>query len=159
MIVYFDTSAIVSIVIDEASSLIAARLWDDADRVVSCRLAYVEGRAALAMARRMNRLDEDELRLAVQDFESLHAQLDVVEVTPGLVQDAGSLAERFALRGYDAVHLASAQLVQDPDVVLAAGDPRAAHRRWEWQLRISRIPPRIEWRRPHPGDPGHGGAG
>lgn len=122
MIVYFDTSAIVPIVIEEASSHAACRLWDDADRVLSSRLVYAEGRAALAMARRMDRLEEDELRTAVQDFESLHEQLDLVEVTPALVHDAGSLAERFALRGYDAVHLASAQLVQDPDLVIAAGD-------------------------------------
>jgi uncharacterized protein len=122
VIVYFDTSAIVPIVIEEASSLTASRLWDDADRVVSSRLAYAEGRAALATARRRDRLEEDELRTAVRDFESLHEQLDIVEVTPELVHDAGSLAERFSLRGYDAVHLASAQLVQDPDLVLAAGD-------------------------------------
>lgn len=100
----------------------ASRLWDEADRVVSSRLVYVEGRAALAMARRMDRIDEDELGAALQDFESLHQQLDIVEVTEHLVRDAGSLAERLALRGYDAVHLASAQLVRDPDLVLAAGD-------------------------------------
>jgi predicted nucleic acid-binding protein len=122
VIVYFDTSAIVPIVIEEASSLGASRLWDDADRVVSSRLVYAEGRAALATARRMDRLEEDELRAAVGDFESLYEQLDIVEVTPGLVLDAGSLAERFGLRGYDAVHLASARLVRDPDLVLAAGD-------------------------------------
>jgi uncharacterized protein len=122
VIVYFDTSGIVPIIIEEASSLAASRLWDDADRVVSSRLVYAEGRAALAMARRMDRLVADGLRTAVRDFESLHGQLDIVEVTPRLVHDAGSLAERFALRGYDAVHLASAQLVQDPDLVLAAGD-------------------------------------
>lgn len=122
MIVYFDTSAIVPIVIEEASSPAASRLWDDADRVVSSRLVYAEARAALALARRMDRLEEDELRTAVQDFEALHEQLDIVEVTAELVRDAGSLAERFALRGHDAVHLASAQLIQDPDLVLAAGD-------------------------------------
>ncbi len=122
MIVYFDTSAIVPIVVEEVSSPTASRLWDDADRVVSSRLVYAEGRAALAMARRMDRLEEDELTTAVRDFESLYGQLDIVEVTPELVHDAGSLAERFALRGYDAVHLASAQLIHDPDLVLAAGD-------------------------------------
>lgn len=122
MIVYFDTSAIIPIVIEEASSLPASRLWDDAERVVSSRLVYAEGRAALAMARRMDRLGEDQLRTAVHDFELLHDQIDIVEVRPELVHDAGSFAERFALRGYDAVHLASAQLVRDPDMVLAAGD-------------------------------------
>jgi predicted nucleic acid-binding protein len=90
--------------------------------VVSSRLVYAEGRAALAMAYRLKRVDEDELRTAVEDFETLHRQLDMVEVTESLVRDAGSLAEQFSLRGYDAVHLASARLVHDPDTVLAAGD-------------------------------------
>ena len=119
---YFDTSAIVPIVIDEPSSAIAARLWDEADRVVSSRLVYAEGRAALAMARRLDRIDERELREAVDDFESLHDQLDVIEVTEGLVREAGGLAEQMNLRGYDAVHLASARLVDDAEMVLAAGD-------------------------------------
>lgn len=122
MIVYFDTSALVPVIIEEASSGGASRLWDEADRVISSRLVYAEARAALAMARRMHRIDDDQLRTAVQDFESLHQQLDIVEVTETLVRDAGSLAQEFALRGYDAVHLASAQLVHDPDLVLASGD-------------------------------------
>jgi hypothetical protein len=122
LIVYFDTSAIVPIIIEEPSSLAASRLWDEADRVVSSRLVYAEGRAALAMARRLDRVDDYELRTAVHAFESLYQQLDIVEVTENLVRDAGSLAEQFALRGYDAVHLASAQLVHDSDMVIAAGD-------------------------------------
>ena len=130
MIVYFDTSALVPVIIEEPSSAGASRLWDEADRVVSSRLVYAEGRAALAMARRMDRFDDDHLRTAVQDFESLHEQLDIVEVTENLVRDAGSLAQELALRGYDAVHLASAQLVHDPDMVLASRDQHllaAAH--------------------------------
>ena len=122
MIVYFDTSAIVPIIIEEPSSLAASRLWDEADRVVSSRLVYAEGRAALAMAHRLDRVDDDELRASVQDCDTLYQQLDIVEITDGLVRDAGSLAEQFALRGYDAVHLASAQLVHDHDMVLATGD-------------------------------------
>jgi uncharacterized protein len=122
LIVYFDASAIVPIIIEEASSLDAARLWDDAERVVSSRLVYAEVRAALAMAGRLDRINAEELDSAVEGFKSLHQQLDIVEVDGALVRDAGRLAEQFALRGYDAVHLASAQLIQDPDVVLAAGD-------------------------------------
>lgn len=122
MIVYFDTSAIIPIVVEEGSSATNCQLWDDADRVVSSRLVYAEARAALAMARRMGRIDGEGLRAAVLDFESLHDQLDIVEVAPELVRLAGSLAERFSLRGYDAVHLASAQLVRDADLVFAAGD-------------------------------------
>ncbi|MCU4187344.1 type II toxin-antitoxin system VapC family toxin [Acidiferrimicrobium sp. IK] len=122
MIVYFDTSAIVPLVIDEPSSTVASRLWDEADRVVSSRLVYAEGRAALAMARRLDRIDESGLREAVDDFESLNDQLDVIEVTERLIREAGGLAEQLCLRGYDAVHLASARLVDDAEMVLAAGD-------------------------------------
>jgi len=122
LIVYFDTSAIVPVVIDEPSSMVASRLWDEADRVVSSRLVYVEGRAALAMAHRLDRIDEAELREAVDTFESLHDQLDVIEVTEGLLREAGGLAEQLSIRGYDAVHLASARLVDDAEMVLAAGD-------------------------------------
>jgi predicted nucleic acid-binding protein len=122
LIVYFDTSAFLPIVIEEQTSAIASRLWDEADRAVSSRLLYVEGRAALAMARRMDRLDERQLRTAVNDFEALHEQLDMIEITESLVGEAGALAERFGLRGYDAVHLASARLVNDPEMVLAGAD-------------------------------------
>jgi hypothetical protein len=122
LIVYFDTSAIVPIVIEEPSSMVASRLWDEADRVVSSRLVYAEGRAALAMARRLDRIDERGLREAVDEFESLHDQLDMIEVTEGLIREAGGLAEQLSLRGYDAVHLASVRLVDDPEMVLAAGD-------------------------------------
>ncbi len=122
MIVYFDTSAIVPVVIEEPSSVVATRLWDEADRVVSSRLVYAEGRAALAMAHRLDRIDEQGLRRAVDDFESLHDQLDMIEVTEDLIREAGGLAEQLSLRGYDAVHLASARLVNDPEMVLAAGD-------------------------------------
>jgi uncharacterized protein len=122
LIVYFDTSAIVPIVIDEPSSPAAARLWDEADRVVSSRLVYAEGRAALAMACRLKRIDERQLRAVVEDFEVLTRQIDVVEVTENLVLQAGALAEQFDVPGHDAVHLASARLIDDPDVVLASAD-------------------------------------
>ena len=122
MIVYFDTSAIVPVIVEEESGLVASRLWDDADRAVSSRLIYAEGRAAFAMARRMERIDDHQLRTMVRDFESLHQQLDIVEVSEDLVRDAGSLAEELGLRGYDAVHLASARQVHDADLVLASSD-------------------------------------
>jgi predicted nucleic acid-binding protein len=35
---------------------------------------------------------------------------------------AATLSRRFALRGYDAVHCASAERINDDDVVAAAGD-------------------------------------
>ncbi|MDP8976209.1 MAG: type II toxin-antitoxin system VapC family toxin [Actinomycetota bacterium] len=106
----------------EPGSARAASLWDAADRVVSVRLVYPEGRAALAQARRLGRLTARELRAAVTGFDSTYEEFDLVEVDRELARSAGHLAEIHGLGGYDAVHLAAANRVGDPDVVVVAGD-------------------------------------
>ena len=37
---------------------------------------------------------------------------------------AGDLADQLGVRGYDAVHLAAAETLADPDLVVVAGDSR-----------------------------------
>jgi hypothetical protein len=122
VIAYFDTSALVPLLVVEAGSARAATLWDGADRVVSARLVYPEGRAALAQARRLGRLTARQLRAAVNEFDSRYEQFDLVEVDDALARHAGQLAEAHSLRGYDAVHLAAAHRVRDLDLVVVAGD-------------------------------------
>lgn len=122
MIAYIDTSAVVPLLIAEPGSARAATLWDGADRVVSVRLLYPETRAALAQAERLGRLTARQLRDAVTEFDSLFEVVDLVEVDDALARRAGELAEVRQLRGYDAVHLAAADRVHDPNVVLIAGD-------------------------------------
>jgi predicted nucleic acid-binding protein len=122
VIAYFDTSAVVPLLIDEPGSARATSLWDGADRVVSVRLLYPETRAALAQAERLGRLTARQLRGAVTEFDSLFEVIDLVEVDHVLAVRAGELAEARRLRGYDAVHLAAAERVRDPDVVVIAGD-------------------------------------
>ncbi len=122
MIAYFDTSAVVPLVVAEAGSARAATLWDGADRAVSVRLVYPDGRAALAQAQRLGRLTVRQLRAAVREFEARYQELDLVELDDVLARRAGHLAELHGLRGYDAVHLAAADRVRDPDLVVVAGD-------------------------------------
>jgi len=122
VIAYFDTSAVVPLLIAEPGSARAASLWDGADRVVSVRLIYPETRAALARATRLGRLTARQLRDAVNGFDSLFEEIDLVEVDDVLARRAGQLAEVRQLRGYDAVHLAAAERVRDPNVVVIAGD-------------------------------------
>lgn len=122
MIVYFDTSSIVPLLIQEPGSETAGRLWDEADRLVSIRLLYAEGHAALAKASRKRRLDQRHLRRALTDLRSLYVQLDLVEVTDSLVRRAGSLAGTFALGGDDALHLAAAEVLKDNELVFVSGD-------------------------------------
>lgn len=122
MIGYFGTSAVVPLLIAEPGSARAASLWDGADRVVSVRLIYPETRAALARATRLGRLTARQLRDAVNGFDSLFEEIDLVEVDDVLARRAGQLAEVRQLRGYDAVHLAAAERVRDPNVVVIASD-------------------------------------
>jgi uncharacterized protein len=122
VIAYFDTSAVVPLLITEPGSTRAASLWDSADRVVSVRLLYPETRAALAQAGRLGRVTARHLRNAVTNFDSLFEEMDLVELDDPLARRAGELAEVHRLRGYDAVHLAAADRIRDPDVVVIAGD-------------------------------------
>ncbi len=122
MIAYFDTSAVVPLLIAEPGSRRAASLWETADRVVSVRLVYPETRAALAQAQRLGRVGTRDLRDAVTELDSLFEEIDLVEVDAPLARLAGELAEIHRLRGYDAVHLAAADRIRDPSVVVVAGD-------------------------------------
>ena len=122
MIAYFDTSAIVPLLIAETGTDAAGRLWDDAERVVTTRLAWVEALAALASAARLGRISAPQLEASKRELGHLLIQVDLVEVDDDLVSRAGDLAESLALRAYDAVHLAAAQRVLDDDLVLVAGD-------------------------------------
>jgi predicted nucleic acid-binding protein len=117
--VYFDTSAFVKILIQEPGSGSAVRAWRAADSVSCSRLLPAEARAALAMARRQRRLSNAQQAQAKAALDAHWQDVFVVEVTERVVEDAGDLAEQEALRGYDAVHLASA-LRAAVDVLITA---------------------------------------
>jgi uncharacterized protein len=56
-LVYFDSSALVKLVIEETGTALVAELWDGCDAALASRLAYPEVRAALAAAARDHDLD------------------------------------------------------------------------------------------------------
>jgi predicted nucleic acid-binding protein len=124
LIAYLDTSALVPLLIEEPSSNACRRLWDDADDVVSNRLAYAEAGAALAHAERLGRMTPRQERTALERLDDLWSQLLIAEIDQSLVERAAHLARLFALRGYDAVHAASAEVVNGDSVVAGSGDRR-----------------------------------
>ena len=123
-IVYFDSSAFVKLIVEEDGSDLAAALWDGCDAAVSSRLAYPEVRAALAAAGRDHRLASADQRRAEVAWEEFWAATRAVELTEIVTAHAGQLAARQALRGADAVHLASVLAIGAPDTILAAWDQR-----------------------------------
>jgi len=123
-IVYFDSSAFVKLIVDEDGSDLAATLWDGCDAAVSSRLSYPEVRAALAAAGRSHRLDRADLSRAELAWEDYWAATRRVELTERVTAHAGQLASDYALRGGDAVHLASLFAVGAAETLLAVWDQR-----------------------------------
>ena len=121
-LVYFDASALVKLLVSEEGSPLVATLWDGCDAAVSSRLAYPEVRAALAAAARNHDLTTAELVAAERDWEEFWAATRPVELTAAVERHAGQLAGELGLRGADAVHLASALALRDPDLIIAVWD-------------------------------------
>ena len=123
MIAYFDTSALVKLLVsDEDGAETAAEIWDAADAAFTSRVAYPEARAALAAAERARRITRVELGRAREALADVFERCAVVELGAGLAEAAGDTSERFALRAYDAVHLASALAVAEGTTVLVTWD-------------------------------------
>lgn len=120
MITYVDTSTLLKLVVEEVGSDAAAVIWDSADVLASVELVVVDARAALAAAHRAGRLTADQHRAAKREAEALIEELHLVDVSHGLITEAADLAEADGLRGYDAVHLAGALLVEA--VVFSSAD-------------------------------------
>ncbi len=96
--------------------------WRDAESRAASVALLAEARAALAAARRDGRQTAREHGGAVESLVTLWREIDGVELTEGLAMRAGELAEVYALRGYDAVHLASAEAIAEPDTTLVTAD-------------------------------------
>lgn len=130
MIVYFDTSALIPLVVDEPGSPVSTSLWEAADQVFSTRLVVVEAAAALGQSVRTGRTESAVLPELLEETRLMTADATLLDVTPAVIDRAADLAVSRGLRGYDAVHLATAVLVRARDVVFASGDQRllaAAH--------------------------------
>ena len=98
-------------------------------------LIVVEARAALAAAKRGRRLTAEQHADAREELDALLADLHIVEATEALIAEAAELAGAEALRGHDAVHLATALLVgatvlssADTDLCAAGGLSSTPHR-------------------------------
>ena len=118
MILYLDTSAAVKLYVEEKGTPTVVARVGDAEAVATLRVTYAEARAALARHRREGGLTPVGLRRAVRELDREWGTYNVVDVNDPLVRRAGALAERHALRGYDAVQLAAALDLRSAGVVV-----------------------------------------
>src|SRR5699024_3322204 len=119
---YFDTSALVPLVIAEPSSLVCERAWSAAHTITASSLAYVEVHTALAQAERQGRIAHVQRVEAGNSFEDLWTQVTTVTPSDEILHHAVQLGVEFALRGYDAVHCATAMSIASDELFAVSGD-------------------------------------
>jgi predicted nucleic acid-binding protein len=113
MILYLDASALVKRYVAEPGSAEVARIIAEAEIVGTSLITRAETAAALAKAVRMGVLTQEAAVSSLQVFRSEWPLLVRVQATEALMSRADALAWELGLRGYDAVHLASALLWQE----------------------------------------------
>ena len=105
---YFDASALVKLYVAEAHGERVRQTAARADQIACSLIAYIETRAAFARRHRVKELSVAEFERAKRDFDRDWQVFSALSIDTELARQAADFAERFALRSYDAIHLASA---------------------------------------------------
>ena len=108
MILYLETSDLVKLYAEESDSNVISGRVQAADIVATSILSYAEARAALSRKSREKGIDEKEYQRVKTELDMDWEHYFILNLTNDLVKSAGDLAEKHALRGFDALHLASA---------------------------------------------------
>jgi predicted nucleic acid-binding protein len=104
---YLDTSSLLKIYVTEDGSDDVRQELNDCTRAATSAIAYPEAWAAFARRHREGTLTAAVFRAVKRDFDHDWSQYVAVEPTAALCRTAGELAERYALRGSDSIHLAT----------------------------------------------------
>ena len=108
MIVYLDASALVKRYVAEAGSAQVEALIGEAQATGTAVLSRAEVAAALAKAARVGLVTRESALKALQSFNVDWEHLIRLQFGEPLAARAATLAWEHGLRGYDAVHLATA---------------------------------------------------
>lgn len=113
-IYYFDTSALLKrYIIEDGSTWVRATLEAPETDIVVSQLTIVEGVAALARRAKGGAFRPGDAARVIQQLEvDFRRQFLVIQITSALVDKAVDLARQRALRGYDALQLATALTVR-----------------------------------------------
>jgi predicted nucleic acid-binding protein len=124
VIAYFDTSALLKLVIAEDGADQAELLWQSVGEVVVSRLAWPEAVAAFAAAQRGRRLTDEDHRTTIGALRLCFDRCTTISVADRLVDQAADLAADLHLRAADAIHLATALAVMEADSLFVTWDRR-----------------------------------
>ena len=108
-----DTSGLVKIWVDEAHSDQVRAAVRGASHLGSSMVAHAELGATLARLERERLLTHEEREDIQSDFRARWVRMHRVGVGPRLARRGADLARTHALRGFDAIHLATALTLQE----------------------------------------------
>lgn len=129
MILYLDTSALVKKYVDEPFSDLVIDHCRMAEEIATSSVAYAETLATFYRKQRESAMTVSSLWQILDALRKDWSRFIRVEVNDGLNGLIEQVIERHPLRGFDAVHLASALLIHDRlpnEVAFACFDLRMA---------------------------------
>lgn len=129
MILYLDTSALVKRYFRESYSDEIISMWKSATQIVTSFVAYAETMASIYRKKREENLEETLIRKTTGSFQQDWVTFIRVEVNDELKAYIDRVIERHPLRGFDAIHLASAIVIHESisdDFLFACFDKRLA---------------------------------
>lgn len=107
MILYLDTSSLIKLYVAEAGSEQVRDLVDNASVVATSVVAFAEARSAFARLDREGTLTPEQHAAVRSGFLRDWDSFLKIRVLKRVYERAGELTEEHALRGFDAIHLAS----------------------------------------------------
>ena len=127
MILYLDTSVLVKRYVMEAYSGALDSLWSEAEVVAVSEVGYAEAVAAFARKFRERHISRRVLNSLIRDFKADWKALLHVIVSDDVNDKCEALILKHGLRGFDAIHLASAAILKKrlkEDVLFCCADQR-----------------------------------
>lgn len=107
MNLYLDTSSLVKLYVEEEGASEVRLLVEQAEWVATSVLSYPESRSAFARQVRENRLSREGQEQVREDLDRDWRHLLVLDLVEPIWREAALLAEKYALRGLDSLHLSS----------------------------------------------------
>jgi predicted nucleic acid-binding protein len=108
MILYLDTSSLVKLYVKEDGSDEVKALLSAARVVATSQAAYAEACAAFAKKHRQGDFTDEQYHTVITNLQQHWDAYFALDVSWPISKLAGALAERHSIRGFDAIHLASA---------------------------------------------------
>ncbi len=115
---YLDTSALIKRFVAEKGTQVVSALVTGTEPVATAKIAYAEVYAGLTRRRRSGDLSSGQYVRICREFEGDWPAYLHVDLRDDILRLARDLIQRHPLRGFDAVHLASALSLRE-----ALGEP------------------------------------